>query len=75
MIPKLQSRYIAHVTIVPLVSSIVTEVKQNLKAFEGSILIQLLYFWKLSIALFLFETYDVSETAFCFRLLAKPVRK
>jgi hypothetical protein len=37
-------------------------------------IIQLLYFWTLSIVLFLFKTYSESETGFCLRLQVKTIQ-
>jgi hypothetical protein len=44
----------------------------DLKVCDDGIFIELMYFWTLSIVLFLFETHKVSETGFCLRLQVEP---
>jgi hypothetical protein len=51
-----------------------TAIDPYLKACDDGILIQLLWYWRLSIILFLFKTHYISETGFCLLLQVEPTQ-
>jgi hypothetical protein len=46
----------------------------HLKLCDNGILIQILYFWTLSIVFFLFKTHNVLETGFCLHPQVEPTQ-
>jgi hypothetical protein len=64
-----------HITILEVDSRIILKLmSRKLSVFIWVSLIQLLYFWTLSIVLLLFITHNVSETAFCLSFQVEPTR-